>query len=219
MNADGAALVLKPRLRGVSHGIAFVLALPLGALLSFEAETGLARTAATIFTASVALMFGASALYHCVTWSSSRRRLLRRLDHIGIYALIAGTYTAIGLVILRGDWRWVVLAIVWAGATAAVLAKLVWIDAPKWLSVAAAVALGWAGVVASPQLVTGLGLGGSLLVVAGGVGYTAGALVYVFRRPDPYPNVFGYHEVFHALVIAAVACQYVAVAFFVLPAR
>jgi hemolysin III len=219
VSTDRAALVVKPRLRGVSHGIAFVLALPLGALLSLDAETGLARTAAIVFTASVALMFGASALYHCVTWSSSRRRLLRRLDHMGIYALIAGTYTAVGLVILRGDWRWVVLAIVWGGATAAALAKLVWIDAPKWFSVAATVALGWSGVVASPQLVAGLGLGGSLLIVAGGIGYTAGALVYAFRRPDPYPNVFGYHEIFHVLVIAAVACQYVAVAFFVLPAH
>jgi hemolysin III len=217
VSTDGAALVLKPRLRGVSHGIAFVLALPLGALLSLDAETGLARTAAAVFTASVALMFGASALYHCVTWSASRRRLLRRLDHMGIYALIAGTYTAVGLVILRGDWRWVVLGIVWGGAAAAALVRLIWVDAPKWLSVAAAVALGWAGVVASPQLVAGLGPGGSLLVVAGGIGYTAGALVYAFRRPDPYPNVFGYHEIFHVLVIAAVACQYVAVAFFVLP--
>ena len=109
------------------------------------------------------------------------------------------------------------LAIVWSGALAAVLIKFIWLDAPTWLSAAIGLALGWVAVAAAPQLVDGIGVAGSLLVLAGGVAYTAGALVYAFKRPNPYPKVFGFHEVFHVLVIAAVACQYSAVAFYVLP--
>ena len=118
---------------------------------------------------------------------------------------------------LRGNWRVVVLAIVWSGAAAAIVLKFVWVEAPKWLSAVTGIGLGWVGVVVFPQLLSRVGIAGSMLVLAGGLGYTAGALVYVFRRPDPVPAVFGYHEVFHALVIVAVGFQYAAVAFFVLP--
>ena len=208
---------LKPRLRGYSHAVAFVAAVPLGLALILEADTGRGRLSATVFAATVAAMFGASALYHSPNWSEAPRRWLRRVDHAGIYGLIAGTYTPFGLLVLRGNWRPVVLGIVWTGALAAVAFKFAWVDAPKWISAVIGVALGWVGVVVFPQLVDGIGVGGSLLVVAGGLLYTAGALVYALRRPDPYPAVFGFHEVFHVLVIAAVACQYSAVAFFVLP--
>jgi hemolysin III len=119
--------------------------------------------------------------------------------------------------VLDGHWRNVVLTIVWSGALAAIVLKLAWLDGPKWLSAVIGVALGWVGVVVAPQLVGEIGLGGMSLVLAGGLAYTAGALVYAFRRPDPFPAVFGFHEVFHVLVIGAVACQYSAVAFFVLP--
>ena len=207
----------KPRLRGISHALAFVASLPLGLALVLEADTGRALVAASIFAASVAAMFGASALYHCIDWPQARRRWLRRLDHVGIYGLIAGTYTPFGLLVLRGHWRPVVLGIVWSGALAAVLLKFVWLDAPTWLSSVIGITLGWVGVVIAPQLLDELGRGGASLVLAGGVAYTAGALVYAFRRPDPYPAVFGFHEVFHVLVIAAVALQYSAVAFCVLP--
>jgi hemolysin III len=207
----------KPRLRGLSHEIAFYLALPLGIVLVLEADTARGQAAAAVFAASVAAMFGASGLYHRVNWSDARRLWMRRLDHAGIYALIAGTYTPFGLLVLRGNWRVVVLAIVWTGAAAAVLLKFLWVDAPKWLSAVTGIGLGWVGVVVFPQLLTRIGVGGSLLVLAGGLGYTAGALVYAFRRPDPVPTVFGYHELFHAFVIAAVGFQYAAVAFFVLP--
>ncbi len=210
---------VKPRLRGLSHEIAFVLVLPLGAALSLEVHTSLGRIAAIVFAASVAAMFGASGLYHRVTWSEARRRWMRLLDHAGIYALIAGTYTPFGLLVLRGDWRLVVLGIVWSGAAAAVMLKFLWVKAPKWLSAVIGIALGWTGVVVFPQLLTRIGVGGSLLVLAGGLAYTAGALVYALRRPNPFPAVFGYHELFHAFVIVAVACQYAAVAFFVLPAH
>ena len=208
---------VKPRLRGLSHAAAFLVALPLGVALVLEAETSLGRLAAIVFAASVVVMFGASGLYHSPTWPEGRRRWLRRFDHAGIYGLIAGTYTPFGLLVLRGNWRPVVLGIVWTGALAAVAFKFAWVDAPKWISAVIGIALGLVGVVVFPQLLDEIGVGGSLLVVAGGLLYTAGALVYALRRPDPYPAVFGFHEVFHVLVIAAVACQYAAVAFCVLP--
>jgi hemolysin III len=209
--------VPKPRLRGLSHALAFVVALPLGLALIFQAETARGRLSAIVFAAAVVVMFGASALYHSPNWREAPRRWLRRVDHAGIYGLIAGTYTAFGLLALDGSWRWVVLSIVWAGALAAIVFKFAWIDAPKWISAVIGVALGWIGVVVSPQLLGEIGVAASVLVLAGGLLYTLGALVYALRRPDPRPAVFGFHEVFHVLVIAAVACQYAAVAFFMLP--
>jgi hemolysin III len=208
---------VRPRFRGVSHRIAFFLALPLAVVLAFEVDTAAGRVAAVAFGTSAAAMFGASALYHGVSWPDAKRRWLRRLDHAGIYGLIAGTYTAVGLLVLEGSWRTVVLGIVWVGAAAGIALKFLWVDGPKWLSAAIGIALGWVAVVAFPQIVAGVGIAGSVLVVVGGIAYTAGALVYALRRPDPVPDVFGYHEVFHALVIVAVACQYSAIAFYVLP--
>jgi hemolysin III len=210
-------LAPKPRLRGLSHAVAFVIALPLGLALILEADTGRGRLSAIVFAATVATMFGASALYNVPNWREAPRRWLRRVDHAGIYGLIAGTYTAFGLLVLSGYWRWVVLSIVWAGALAAIVFKFAWVDAPKWISALIGVALGWVGVIVSPQLLHAIGVGALLLMLAGGLLYTLGALVYALRRPDPRPAVFGFHEVFHVLVIAAVACQYSAVAFFVLP--
>jgi hemolysin III len=162
-------------------------------------------------------MFGASALYHSPNWRVGPRRWLRRVDHAGIYVLIAGSYTPFALLVLDGYWRFLLLGIVWTGALAAIVFKFGWVDAPTWISAVIGVALGWVGVIVFPQLLHEIGLGGSALVLAGGLLYTVGAVVYALRRPDPYPSVFGFHEVFHVLVIAAVACQYAAVAFFVLP--
>jgi hemolysin III len=212
-----AVAELKPRLRGLLHAAAFVVVLPLGVALILGADTSRGRAAAIVFAASVVTMFGASALYHSPNWPERPRRWLRRIDHAGVYGLIAGTYTAFGLLVLEGNWRPVVLGIVWIGALAAIVFKFAWVDAPTWISSVIGVTLGWVGVIMAPQLLDEIGLGASLLVLAGGLLYTAGALVYAFRRPDPYPAVFGFHEVFHVLVIAAVACQYAAVAFFVLP--
>jgi hemolysin III len=162
------------------------------------------------------VMLGTSTLYHRVRWKRTTARLwMRRADHAGIFLLIAGTYTPIGLISLHGAWRITILAIVWSGAAAAVALKLCWVAAPKWLSAVVGVALGWAGVAAMPQVLHHDGLTPVVLLAVGGLAYTAGALVYAFRRPDPYPAVFGYHELFHALTIGALACQYVAVAFFV----
>lgn len=207
----------RPLLRGALHQVAFTVALVVGALLIASADrNALTRTSAAIFAGSVAAMLGASALYHRITWSPRIRPWLRRVDHAGIYLLIAGTYTPVGLLALHGAMQRVVLAIVWSGAAAAVLLKFAWVTAPKWLAAVIGISLGWVGVAAMPELWHTAGTAAVALLAAGGLAYTAGALVYAFKRPDPAPRVFGYHELFHALTLVAVACQYVAIAFFVL---
>jgi hemolysin III len=206
----------RPRLRGVFHQWSCFVAAAAGVALVLSVHGTRARVATAIFAASVVSMFGASALYHRVTWSPARRRWMRRLDHAMIYVLIAGTYTPFCLLALDGAWRVTVLSAAWIGATVAIAIKLLWVDAPKWLSVVFAITLGWMGVVALPQFVRPIGLAGALLLVAGGLFYTVGAFVYATRKPDPRPLVFGYHEIFHVLVVAAVACQYAAVAVLVL---
>jgi len=207
----------KPRLRGVFHQWACLVAVPLGVWLGLEAETTRARVGASVFAASVVAMFGASALYHRPTWSPRWRAWLRRLDHAGIYCLIAGTYTPVGLLVLHGAWRTVVLAIVWAGCAVAISIRLFWIAAPKWIEVVVAISLGWVGVVALPEIVWGAGLACMFLILAGGIAYSVGAVVYALKRPDPFPAVFGYHEIFHLLIVVAVALQYSAIAFYVMP--
>ena len=194
------------------------MSLVVGTLLIVGADGARRHVAAAVFAASVAACFGASALYHRVTWTPNLRRWMRRIDHAGIYLLIAGTYTPVCLLVLDGSWRIVVLAIVYSGAAAAVVLKFAWVDAPKWVAAALGLALGWTAVVALPQLATRLNPAAVALLGVGGLAYTAGAIIYARRRPNPMPMVFGYHELFHALTIAAVACQYVAIAFFVIHA-
>lgn len=206
----------KPKLRGLFHELGFYAALGLGTALLLTAEPGRARAAAAVFATSVAACFGASALYHRPTWTPTIRAWLARLDHAGIYLLIAGTYTPVALILMSPEWAVPVLSFVWAGAVAAILLKVFWVRAPKWLSAAIGVALGWSGVVAFSELLA-LPVAGLILLVAGGVLYTAGAIVYVRRSPDPVPHAFGYHELFHVLTLAAAGCQYAAIAFFVLP--
>lgn len=207
----------RPRLRGVSHQYAFFASLLLGIPLVATAPSASARFAAFTFAVSVAAMFGVSAVYHRVTWRPRPRAWMARIDHAAIYLLIAGTYTPYALLALSGVWRVVVLALVWSGAAVAIVLKFAWVNAPKALAAALAVAIGWAGVVALPELVKELGAGATVLVLVGGALYTAGAVVYALRRPDPVPAVFGYHELFHALVVGGVACHYASVAFFVVP--
>jgi len=209
------AVRVKPRLRGVFHEGAFYLAISLAVPLALTAEPGRARVAAVVFSACLATCFGASALYHRPTWSPVHRAWLARLDHAGIYLLIAGTYTPVALISLSGAWRTSVLTIVWCGAAAATLSKFCWVNAPKWLSAVIGLALGWVGVAVMPEIARHEGWVPVILLAAGGLAYTAGALVYALRRPDPLPRVFGYHEIFHALTIVALACQYVAIAVFV----
>jgi len=205
----------KPRLRGVSHQYAFFAALLAGALLVGTASNGIELTATAVFAGALAVMFGTSAAYHRPTWRPPVRRWMRRADHAAIYLLIAGTYTPFGLLVLDGALRVTMLAVVWSGCLAAILLKVLWVDAPKWLAAAAGIALGWVGIVAMPSIVSEVGWAPVALLAAGGALYTGGAVVYAAGRPDPVPAVFGYHELFHALVIAAAACQYAAVAYVV----
>jgi hemolysin III len=207
---------VKPRLRGVFHELGFYVAIGLGAGLVATADDARERAAAAVFAGSVVFCFGASALYHRPMWRPAVRAWLARLDHAGVYMLIAGTYTPFGLLVMSKGWAVPVLTIVWGGALAATFLKLFWFRAPKWLSAAIGLALGWVGAAAFSQLLK-VPLPGLILVIAGGFLYTLGAVVYAYRRPDPVPDVFGYHELFHVLTLAAVGCQYAAIAFFVLP--
>jgi hemolysin III len=219
MPSNSATLDLgKPRLRGVSHQWAFYVSLALGAALVVAAEAGQPRLAAAVYAVSVAALFGTSALYHRITWASRvARRWMKRLDHSMIFFLIAGTYTPFALLVLDGALATVILVVVWSGALAGILMKLVWIDAPKVLVAILYLALGWVAVAALPTMLDELGITGTALVAVGGLLYTVGALVYAFQRPNPAPAVFGYHEVFHALVILAAALQYAVIAFYVIP--
>ena len=206
----------RPLLRGAIHQAAFPVALVLGALLTIKTDGDRRHLAAAIFSASVAICFGLSALYHRITWTPELRLRMRRLDHAGVYLLIAGTYTPVALLELSGAWRTTILTITWAGAALAITQRFLWSSAPKWVAAALSLAIGWGGIAALPQIVTRLGAAGSTLLITGGLIYSAGAIVYVLRRPDPLPRIFGYHELFHTLTIIAVACQYSAIAFFVL---
>jgi hemolysin III len=208
----------RPRMRGVSHQWAFFVSLALAVPLIITAPAGKGTLAAAIYAACVTLLFGTSALYHRVTWrTDAARRWMRRLDHSAIFLLIAGTYTPFALLVLHGSLADVVLAVVWSGAVGGILLKLLWIDAPKWLAAIIYVGLGWVAVAVTPDLIGQVGVVASILVATGGILYTLGAVTYALRRPDPIPTVFGYHEVFHALVIVAAALQYAVIAFWVLP--
>ena len=209
-------LDLKPRLRGFSHQWACVVFAGLAVFLIVLASGAREQAAAATFAAALVAMFGTSAVYHRVNWRSLAARMWwRRLDHAMIFVLIAGTYTPFGLLALEGAWRWSILSVVWAGALAAIVVALAWVRAPRWLSAGLGILLGWAGIVVVPQLMGAIGPLGMLLLAAGGALYTFGAVVYARRRPDPVPAVFGYHEVFHACVIGAAACQYAVVAMLV----
>jgi hemolysin III len=208
---------VKPRLRGVFHQWAFFVSLASGILLVLLATTTRALVAAVVYAASMSALFGVSALYHRVTWNGPARRRLRRLDHSMIFLLIAGTYTPVGLLVLQGRLATVVLAVVWGGTLVGIVLELAGTTAPRWVGGTVYLALGWVAVAAMPQVFARLGLAGGLLIVAGGLIYSAGAAIYALRRPDPVPAVFGYHEVFHLLVIAGVVTHFLAISLFALP--
>ena len=208
---------VKPRLRGVLHEYAFYVALCAGIVLVALSDSARELVATWVYAAALAAMFGVSALYHRVDWRSPRTRAwMRRLDHSTIVLLIAGTYTPFALLAFDGFVADVILVVVWAGAAAGLVLNLAWVDAPKWVTAVVFAALGWVGVAAVPELLD-VGVGALALVLAGGVLYTLGALAYALRRPNPRPATFGYHEVFHLLVVAAAAAHFIAIAVFVLP--
>ena len=207
----------RPRLRGLSHQIAFCAAVPAAVAVGLTTDGGVARAAGTAFAASVAAMFAVSSVFHRGSWTAKVARRLGQLDHAMIYGLIAATYAPIGLLVVHRGWRLPILAVVWGGACLAAAIKIAWAKAPAWLPAAIATGLGWAAVIVIPQIISGIGMAGSALLLAGGIAYTVGAVVYVRQRPNPAPATFGYHEVFHVLVIAAVACHYATIVFYVLP--
>jgi hemolysin III len=208
---------LRPSLRGVSHQYAFFVSVACGVGLILAASGGRARVAASIYAVAVSALLGTSALYHRVTWRPRARRWMRRLDHSMIFVLIAGTYTPVALLALRGSLATTILIVLWAGAVGGVVFKLVWIDAPKWLLALIYVVLGLVTGAVFGELPAAIGWLGVAGLMTGGLLYLIGAVVYASGRPNPWPRVFGYHEIFHALVIAAAGLHYAVIAFAVLP--
>lgn len=209
--------VPRPRLRGVWHQWAFFISLACGTALIAAAPGGEATMAAAIYAGAVSALLGTSALYHRITWRPRAKRWMRRLDHWMIFVLIAGTYTPVALLALSRPLATIVLGVIWGGAVVGAIRELVWADAPKALTAAVYVALGWVSLITAGQLPGAIGWLGVCGLAAGGLLYTAGAVVYARRRPDPWPGTFGYHEVFHALVVAAAALHYAVIAFAVVP--
>ncbi len=206
-----------PRLRGVFHLYAFFAALAAGIVLVALADGFRERFAVWVYALALAALFGVSALYHRFPWRSAAARLhARRLDHAMIFVFIAGTYTPFALLGFTGAIQIVVLVSVWTAALLGLALELRWIGAPRWVSVAAYLAVGWVGVVAIPQLFPSLGIAVAVLAIVGAGLYTLGALAYATTWPNPFPATFGFHEVFHVLVIAAAVTQFVAVSLLVL---
>ncbi len=209
--------VVKPRLRGVFHEVAFFVSLVTGTALVAAAPTVSVGLVMAVYAASISLLFGVSALFHRHTWGPVGRRRMRRLDHSTIFIAIAGSYTPVAVYALSGWARTTVLCLVWGGALIGITVRQVWLDAPKWVIAVPYVVVGWAAVIVLPQLWQSLGSVGFTLLVAGGLAYSAGAVVYAAKRPNPAPGVFGYHEVFHACTIIGALLHFVCIAGFVLP--
>jgi len=210
---------VKPKLRGVIHEGAFPVSVLAGAILVLASSGGRERFALTIYAISLSALLGTSAVYHRVDWKSpSARRWMRRLDHSMIFVLIAGTLTPFALLVLEGPLATGILIAVWSGAVAGIVVEMIWTESPKWVHVAVYGVVGWIGAIAFPGIVTQAGVIAGALVALGGVLYTLGAVVYARQRPDPRPAVFGYHEIFHVLVVAAAAAHFTAIALYAGPA-
>ena len=206
-----------PRLRGLLHAHAAWVAAVAAAVLIALAPTGAARVAALIYGLGLIALFTVSALYHRWPGDPRWKPWLRRMDHSTIFVFIAASYTPVGLLVLDGTVQVVVLVSVWAGALAGVVMSLAWISAPRWLQALTYLLVGWVAIVALPQLAERAGVAPLVLLAAGGGLYTLGAVVYALGRPNFWPRTFGFHEVFHALVIAAALVHFVAMAGWVVP--
>jgi hemolysin III len=207
----------RPLLRGVTHAWAFWAALAATVVLIVLVPAGTARAASIVYGIGLCALFAASGTYHRWRWSPRWRPLLRRVDHAAIFVFIAASYTPTALLIMHGTLRWVILIAVWAGALAGVVLAVAWVTAPRLVSALCYLALGWVAIAALPQLLRGLDIAPLVLFAVGGILYTVGAIVYALRRPDPWPRTFGFHEIFHVLVIAAAVVQFVAMAGWVFP--
>ncbi|MCX6387688.1 MAG: hemolysin III family protein [Solirubrobacterales bacterium] len=219
MTLPGSDLVkrVKPKLRGYVHQYAFFVALALGVLLAIFADGATARTAAIIYSLSLAGLLGTSALYHRVTWSEVARTRMRKLDHSMIFVMIAGTTTPIALLAVKGTLGIVLLSLVWGVAIAGTILNLAWISAPKPVTASIYVVAGLLGVMAVGQLAGTVGLIAVGCLAFGGLLYIIGAAIYATEKPDPFPTVFGYHEIFHVLVVVAAAIHFGVIAGWVVP--
>jgi hemolysin III len=202
---------VKPRLRGWLHAGAAPLALAAGIVLVSLAPTALGRLGGAIFLAASVLLFGTSGVYHRGTWRQPWEGVLRRLDHANIYVFIAATYTPLALLLLTGASRVVLLGVIWSAALGGMIFRLCWLSAPRWLYTALYLAMGWAAIGWLGAFLAAGGPAVLILILAGGACYTAGAVVYGRRRPDPLPAWFGFHEIFHACTIAGFGCHYAAI--------
>jgi hemolysin III len=207
----------KPRLRGQLHQIAFFVSLPAGIALVGLAGGAAARTGAALFAVTLTALFGVSAAYHRGDWSDRARRIMRHLDHSMIFVFIAGSYTPITLLALRPAWGITLLALAWTGAAAGVVVTVLRLERWSGVGFAMYLVLGWLAVIAAPQLAQTLSRAELALLIAGGLLYTVGAVVLARKRPDPSPQVFGYHEVWHAFVVGASACHFTLVLLLVHP--
>lgn len=208
----------KPVLRGWFHLVGAAVMVVVGPLIGLEASGTKAEVCAAVACFAVTAMLTTSALYHRVHWSDAARRRMRHADHSMIFVCIAGTYTAVAGLSLPDTDAWIVLGLVWVASIAGIVMRFVWLDAPKWAVATPYVAAGWIAVGAMPEFFHYLGVTGFVLMLGGGLLYTTGAVVYARRRPDPWPRVFGYHEVFHSCVVVAAAMHLSLIAFVLLPA-
>ncbi|WP_300461801.1 hemolysin III family protein [uncultured Nocardioides sp.] len=209
---------IKPKLRGWLHLATAPLTLAAGIVLVVLSPTATTRIGSALFAGSALVLFSVSAVYHTGTWSPRTWAFLRRFDHSNIFLLIAGSYTPFALILLEGTQQVVLLSVVWSGAIAGVAFRVFWTDAPRWLYTPIYIALGWAAVFFIPgffrgatELGLGVGIAVFTLIVAGGALYTLGGVVYGFKRPNPWPQWFGFHEVFHTFTILAFVSHYVGV--------
>lgn len=206
-----------PRLRGLLHAYAFWFALAAAIVLVAIAPHAEARAAAAVYGLGLSALFAVSGLYHRWRWDKRWRPLLRRMDHSTIYIFIAASCTPIAWLVLEGSQRTVVLIAVWAGAAGGIALSIAWITAPRILVAMSYLVVGWAGAIGLPQIVDRLPATPLVLLAIGGVLYTVGAVVYALKRPNPWPTTFGFHEVFHALVVVAAIVHFIAMAGWVVP--
>jgi hemolysin III len=202
---------VKPRLRGWLHLVTAPLALAAGIVLVALSPDATTRVGSAVFAGTAMVLFTVSAIYHRGRWSPRIWAFLRRFDHANIFLLIAGTYTPFSLLLLEGRNQVILLTTVWTGAVLGVLFRVFWTGAPRWLYTPIYLALGWAAVFFFRDFVHGTGVAVLTLMIVGGGLYTLGGLVYGFKKPDPFPRWFGFHEVFHTLTIAAFVTHYVGV--------
>jgi len=207
----------RPMLRGVSHVSAAIAAMLGAPLLLLVADSPRAYVGGAIFATSLVLLYGTSAAYHRITWTPLFRAIISRLDHSMVLVLIGGTYTPFCLVVLNDAWGISMLSVVWGIAGVRILMNLAWQATPRWLRVSFYLAHGWVGLISAWELAAWFTISPLLLLVLGGALYTLGGVIYAIRRPNPWPRVFGYHEIFHLLVILGSTVHYSLVAIYVLP--